>query len=88
MFELIRERLKITKLATKLDDKAQQIDNHFKNVFVQRQANVIDFGGLGKLKYTKQTGWKAYTTDYRGIKEKADPNVIEPVYLQTLKALK
>jgi len=88
MFELIRERLKVAKLASKLDDKAQQIDNHFKNIFVQRQANVIDFGGLGKLKYIKQTGWKAFTTDYRGIKEKADLNIIEPVYLQTLQLLK
>lgn len=88
MFELVRERLKVTKLASKLDDRSQEIDNYFKQIFVQRACNVIDFGGLGKLKYVKQSGWKAYSTDYRGIKEKADPNIIEPVYLQTIKLLK
>ena len=78
--EAIRNRQLYTELSKLWADEAESIDNKFRDIFVKKQVNVIDFDKLGKLKFTKRTNGKNYFPDYSSIKQKADKSRVKIIF--------
>lgn len=82
-FREVLKRQKLKKAINILQDECDTIDNKFRAEFVKNNAEFMDFGNSGKVKYSKVGKNKDPQFNYAGIKSKADEApvraVIEPL---------
>lgn len=84
-YKLIRRRLKYLAMSGLYQDKVDEIDNIFRDVFVKNKVNIIDFDNAGKVKFVKRSNGKNYFPDYKSIKEKVDEFAMKQIFNNHLK---
>jgi len=78
-FKLANLRMKTSEAIKQLESEKQQYENLLMRSFVINQAEYMDFGKQGKLRYYKKEGGKNYQFSFTGVKANIDKEAISRI---------
>lgn len=87
LYKQIRKRMVLKQAIKALEEQAELVDNLCRDTFVRNQAEVIDFDGLGVVKYMKKSNGVNKFPDFKSIKEKPNPRKTEQLVKSLLNEL-